>query len=233
MKWGIFILFLLASYVTMGQQQKQVHLDTTSQTLRAFPEASLDTYRQNDDFRYTVTEDSGISLWDRFWRWFWRWIDRMFERKGVADGTRIVIYGVSLALVVYAVYKFSGMDRRNLFRASGKDNIIFQESHENIYEMDLPQAIRQAEAEGNYRLALRLQYLKSLRTLADRKLIDYTPHKTNHEYARELTGTPYASSFSRVTLLYEFGWYGEFEITEEIYQRIRAIFDEHFQTLAS
>ena len=97
--------------------------------------------------------------------------------------------------------------------------------------MDLPTAIRQAEEEGNYRLALRLQYLNSLRKLSDRNLINYAINKTNHDYARELIGTPYADSFARVTFLYEFGWYGEFDVTREMYEKISGIFAEHFQLI--
>jgi hypothetical protein len=232
MRWMLTIWILLGTMM-IANAQKVLVKDSAVITSRALPDGVLDTYRQNDDFRYKINEEKGRSLWDRFWSRFWRWIDETFKNKGVQKGTEFVIYALAIGLILYAIYKFSGMERRNLFRSSKSSGIVFTESNEDIREMDLPTAIRQAEDEGNYRLALRLQYLNSLRKLSDRNLINYAINKTNHDYARELTGTPYADSFARVTILYEFGWYGEFEVTREMYDKIRSIFAEHLQLIQS
>jgi hypothetical protein len=232
MRWMLTIWILLCT-MTFANAQTPMVKDSAAVDLRVLPDAELDTYRKNDDFQYKINEEKGRSLWDRFWSWFWRWIDDAYKNKGVQNGTKFVIYTVAIGLILYAIYKFSGMERRNLFRAGKSSGIVFSESNEDIREMDLPTAIRQAEDEGNYRLALRLQYLNSLRKLSDRNLINYAINKTNHDYARELIGTPYADSFARVTLLYEFGWYGEFEVTREMYEKIRGIFAEHFQLIQS
>jgi hypothetical protein len=219
--------------MTFANAQTPMVKDSAAVDLRVLPDAELDTYRKNDDFQYKIYEEKGRSLWSRFWSWFWRWIDDTYENKGVQNGTKFIIYTVAIGLILYAIYKFSGMERRNLFRSGKSSAIVFKESNEDIREMDLPTAIRQAEEEGNYRLALRLQYLNSLRKLSDRNIINYAINKTNYDYARELTGTPYANSFARVTLLYEFGWYGEFEVTREMYDKIRSIFAEHLQLIQS
>jgi hypothetical protein len=232
MRWMLTIWILLGTMMIANAQNALVK-DSAIITSRALPDGVLDTYRQNDDFQYKINEEKGRSLWDRFWSRFWRWIDETFKNKGVQKGTEFVIYALAIGLILYAIYKFSGMERRNLFRSSKSSGIVFTESNEDIREMDLPTAIRQAEDEGNYRLALRLQYLNSLRKLSDRNLINYAINKTNHDYARELTGTPYADSFARVTILYEFGWYGEFEVTREMYDKIRSIFAEHLQLIQS
>lgn len=232
MRWMLTIWILLCTMMFANAQTSMVK-DSAAVDLRVLPDGVLDTYRQNDDFHYKINEEQGRSLWDRFWSWFWRWIDDAYKNKGVQKGTEFVIYAIAIGLILYAIYKFSGMERRNLFRSGKSSAIVFKESNEDIREMDLPTAIRQAEEEGNYRLALRLQYLNSLRKLSDRNVINYTINKTNHDYARELIGTPYADSFARVTLLYEFGWYGEFEVTREMYDKIRSIFVEHFQLIQS
>ncbi|TAH00993.1 MAG: DUF4129 domain-containing protein [Sphingobacteriales bacterium] len=232
MRWMLTICFLLGTMMVANAQTPIVK-DSAVITSRVLPDGVLDTYRQNDDFHYKINEEKGRSLWDRFWSWFWRWIDDAFKNKGVQNGTRFVIYAVAIGLILYTIYKFSGMERRNLFRSAKSSGIVFTESNEDIREMDLPTAIRQAEDDGNYRLALRLQYLNSLRKLSDRNLINYAINKTNHDYAGELTGTPYADSFARVTILYEFGWYGEFEVTREMYDKIRSIFAEHLQLIQS
>lgn len=232
MRWMLTI-WILCFAMTGVNAQTSIVKDSVAMTSRVLPDGVLNTYRQNDDFHYKINEEKGRSLWDRFWSWFWRWIDDAYKNKGVQKGTEFVIYAVAIGLILYAIYKFSGMERRNLFRTGKSSAIVFSESNEDIREMDLPTAIRQAEEEGNYRLALRLQYLNSLRKLSDRNLINYAINKTNHDYARELIGTPYSESFARVTLLYEFGWYGEFEVTREMYEKISGIFAEHFQLIQS
>lgn len=230
MRWILTIGLFLCSMAVVNAQTA-LKKDSAAVNLRTLPDGTLNTYRQNDDFHYKVAEEQGRSLWSRFWSWFWRWIDNAYKNKGVQKGTKFVIYGIAIGLILYAIYKFSGMEKRNLFR-SGKTSVIdFKESNEDIREMDLPSAIRQAEEDGNYRLALRLQYLNSLSILSDRNIILYAINKTNHDYARELTGTRYADSFARVTLLYEFGWYGEFDVTRDMYEKIRSIFAEHNQLI--
>lgn len=232
MRWMLTI-WILCCTMTFTNAQTPMVKDSVIMRSRVMPDDALNTYRQNDDFHYKINDEKGRTLWDRFWTWFWRWVDDMYKKQGVKKGTEIIIYGVAVILIGYAIYKFSGMDRRNLFRSGKSSDIVFSEANEDIREMDLPTAIRQAEEEGNYRLALRLQYLNSLRKLSDRHLINYAINKTNHDYARELAGTPYADSFSRVTLLYEFGWYGEFEVNRDMYEKIRGIFAEHFQLIQS
>lgn len=232
MKWLLTILLSFLGIFPATAQPRPMAMDSTKPELREIRGAALDTYRQDEDFRYRTVQKE-LSLWDRFWLWFWRKVNAFFGRKGVQKGTEFFIYGAAILLILFAIYKFAGMDRRKLFRSSGKNSIDFTEAVEDIHAMDLPQAIRQAEEEGSYHLALRLQYLNSLRILSDRQLIRYAINKTNHDYALELAGTPYAKSFARVTLLYEFGWYGEFEVTKDMYEKIREIFRDHVQLLAS
>lgn len=232
MRW-LLTIWMICCTMTMANAQTPIVKDSAAVTVRSLPDAMLNKYRQNDDFHYKKNEERGRSLWNRFWSWFWRWIDDAYKNKGVQKGTDFVIYGLAIGLILYAIYKFSGMERRNLFRSGKTAGIVFTESNEDIRAMDLPAAIRQAEEEGNFRLALRLQYLNSLRQLYDRNLIHYAINKTNHDYARELTGSPYADSFARVTLLYEFGWYGEFEVSRDMYEKISSIFTEHNQLIQS
>lgn len=232
MRWMLMICLFLCA-VPAANAQTSISRDTSAVNVRTLPDDALNKYRQNNDFKYKIIEERSQSLWDRFWTWFWRWIDDAYENEGVLNGTKFIIYTIAFGLILYAIFKFSGMERRNLFRSGKSSAIVFKEVDQDIREMDFPSAIRQAEEAGNYRLALRLQYLNSLRSLSDRNIIQYAINKTNHDYARELTGTPYADSFARVTLLYEFGWYGEFDITRSMYEKISAIFAEHVQLIRS
>ena len=231
MKSLLLILMLQACFfMPVCAQNKKVVLDSSKVELITISDSSLSVYRADEDFIYKTEDDKSLSLWDRFWMWVWHTIDRATEKKSVRRGLNIAIWAASISLICYAIYRFTGMEKRYFFRSAEPAAIDFTES-EDLNNMDLPNAISEAEQGGNYRLALRLQYLRSLKQLSDRKLIDYTINKTNHDYARELAGTRYAESFSRITFLYEFGWYGEFEVDKAIYEQIREIFGAHEKLL--
>jgi Domain of unknown function (DUF4129) len=230
----IFLISILCSFsLPVIAQQRTVLIDSSSTNVISLSEKDLSAYRNNKEFNYKDDENKGLSIWDRFWIWFWDTIDKIFKKKSVRNGANIVVWTLSILLILYAIYRFTGMEKRYFFRSAEPTAINFKEAEEDIRNMDLPAAIAAAEKEGNYRLALRLQYLNSLKQLYEKKLIGYAINKTNHDYARELSGTGYAESFSRITLLYEFGWYGEFSVDGEMYRRIREVFESHQKLVQS
>ena len=93
-------------------------------------------------------------------------------------------------------------------------------------ESDFEIMIRQAVQSGNYRLAVRYQYLQTLHKLADKHLISLANDKTNYQYVREITNQNYQNDFAALTLNYEYVWYGEFAIEENIYRRMEAGFSQ-------
>jgi len=99
--------------------------------------------------------------------------------------------------------------------------------------VDFATRLAEAEAAGNWRLAVRLGYLQLLKTLSDNALINWQPDKTNHAYLAEL---PLAGTlrvdFREITRQFEFVWYGELALSGPLYERVRAG-QRAFQTLVS
>ena len=88
---------------------------------------------------------------------------------------------------------------------------------EDIFAVNYTTQIRGAEEAQNYRLAIRLQYLQTLKELAERKLIEYKYGVTNYDYVIALSGSEYAGEFRRLTRNFEYTWYGHFEPSAELY----------------
>ena len=82
--------------------------------------------------------------------------------------------------------------------------------------------LAEAEAAGNYRLALRLGYLQLLKLLSDQNLIRWQPDKTNHAYLAELPGEHLRAPFRELTRQFEYVWYGELPLPAGLYQQARA-----------
>ena len=106
-----------------------------------------------------------------------------------------------------------------------------QPTVENIFETDFENEIQKAIAEKNFRMAVRLLYLRSLRDLSDHNLIIYTPEKTNSDYLLQLAETSYYKSFFRLTRNFDYTWYGHFELSKERFSVIQNDFNSFQQQL--
>jgi hypothetical protein len=94
-----------------------------------------------------------------------------------------------------------------------------------IDRIEFVSEIDAAIARGDYRRASRLLYLRLLKQLSDAGRIVWKPEKTNHDYLRELGSNDLARSFARVTLLFDYIWYGDFHIDEPTFQQVRGAFE--------
>lgn len=94
-------------------------------------------------------------------------------------------------------------------------------SAENIFDIDYEQALKRAMAAHNYRLAIRLLYLQTLKDLAMRNLIQYKQERTNNDYLMQLFHTTFYKDFFRLTRNFEYAWYGQFPVSRVSFDVIR------------
>lgn len=99
-----------------------------------------------------------------------------------------------------------------------------EEMPEDIFAINYQKEIDKAVAAGNYRLAIRLQYLRLLKNMAERNIISYRQDKTNFEYLFEMQQRPYYKEFFSITRHYEYSWYGKFNVSSEAYAVIQSGF---------
>ena len=190
------------------------------------PAASrLQELRGQRDFQYReATPASTDSIWGRLLAWLFRQFGHIFDTKGGRVAWDTIVYGLMGALLVFAVLKLLQVDVTKLFgRAARSLPLAYETGQENIHELDFAEALAQAEAAGNLRLAVRLGYLQQLKHLTDRDLIDWQPDKTNQTYLRELEASrPSARpAFAELTRQFEYAWYGELPVPDALYQQVR------------
>ena len=104
--------------------------------------------------------------------------------------------------------------------------------HENINEMDFPKLIDEAVLKKQYRIAIRLQYLHTLKLLSEMKYIDWRINKTNLHYILEMQSKPSSAVFSSLTNIFDWVWYGDFSIQEMEYEQYRETFENYKKSLA-
>jgi hypothetical protein len=92
--------------------------------------------------------------------------------------------------------------------------------------MDLENLIEKSYHEKNYALAVRYLYLQLLKDLNARGFIKWRIDKTDDDYIQEIKDAVLKSGFKDLALLFEYVWYGEFPVDEDIFKSIRARFTD-------
>ena len=186
---------------------------------------------QEDDFMYERTE-ANSGWWTRFKQWlsdFFRDLFNLNDAGQASKATDIVlkIAGVIIfLLVIYFIFKAVMNDEGKWVfgKSSDKKLIPITDIENNIYAADFKQLIAEAENSQNYRLAIRYYYLWLLKGLTTSELIEYDVEKTNSDYFNEITNKQVQEEFSYTSYLYNYIWYGEFDVNEDQYIKAKSAF---------
>lgn len=227
-----FVIFLsftgFSAFSQIGSPvKKDVPLKNDSSTvaLRNFDLQKIKDYSLQKEFHYDDQTPAGASLWDRFWSWFWDLFSATLENKYSGTLIKYLVIVVVAVLVIFAVIKLIGLDL-NIFTGKSKAvEVPYDESLENIHEINFNEEIEKAVTSGNYRLAVRLLYLRSLKLLSDRALINWQPDKTNQAYVEELIDLERKQQFRVLTLQFEYIWYGDFPIDSTHFKGLKSSFE--------
>lgn len=199
--------------------------DSATVVLRTFDQQKIKDYAALKDFQYEEQLALNTSWWDRFWRWIWELINSTLENKYAGGFIKYLLIAIVVAVVIFVVVKFMGLDLKILTGKSKSVDVPYDESMENIHEINFNEEIDKAVRQGNYRLAVRLLYLRSLKVLSDSELISWQPEKTNQAYIDELIDEERKKDFKILTLQFEYIWYGDFSIEKESFGALKGNFD--------
>ena len=148
--------------------------------------------------------------------------------EGIGEVLKWLFYGILLVAVLLLIFKgnfnFSFSTNKSVdFEVTETSKI---ETAEQLQTIGYEGQIKRAEEEQNYRLAIRLHYLWTLKKLIDGNLISFHLRKTNMDYCQELKKSTVYDSFYNCTQFYNYVWFGEFSINQEIYNSVKATFNE-------
>jgi Domain of unknown function (DUF4129) len=229
---GVTFLILLATY-SFAQKTKTVAgsskaivvlQDSSAIIVRKPSEAQIEKYRTNRDYDYSRDTAPPQNPLAKFWVWIKQKLSDFFASKAYQSVWQYVILASLLALTVWLLYKSGFLGG---FAKTGRDyaeELGYETLMENIHELNFTDMIEEAIAQRNYRLAVRLYYLKTLKELTDRNLIKWQPTKTNRSYLYELSDLNLRSDFEQLTEQFEYVWYGEFEVSNSDFEQIQQDF---------
>lgn len=224
----LFFTFFLGLFVAnsvLGAKKNLslvIKTDTSKILVKSFNKAKLSKYKKDKDFNYKGTSINEPSALDLFWIWVWRNIELLFGRTPfVGSFLRYLFFIVAIVFLIFMVFKAIGIDTTMLLTGkSQKTNNVYNEVVENIFEIDFDAEIEKAISKNNFRLAVRMHYLKCLKQMSDKGLINWQENKTNANYLTELTNTDQKQLFSLLTKQFEYVWYGNFLIDKDGYYNI-------------
>ena len=188
------------------------NLFSKQNTKQSFSEESLEKFQDDKNFQYGEEP-----LPEKF--------EPRKKNTNLGGLMEILMYVAIVALIIVLIYLVSKNTVSKSSRKITSDEIP-ELVEKDITEVDFDELIKRTAASGDYRKAVRLLYLESLKTLNHKKWINWKPYKTNYEYQLELSGTKLQSSFDRLTYNFEYIWYGHFDIDQAVYQQLERGFKD-------
>ncbi len=206
----------------LAHAQNDIKTDSSKIVVNYFEHNIKERYPGND-FNYNINDSGGINLVQSLFRKLFRWLGDLFgvDIDFVDYRTlEIIVYGLLALGALYLVIKFLLQSPiSSVFKTEEQDIESFNYIEENINEVDFDTLIASALNTTNYRLATRYLYLKTLKVLSKKGIIDWHYDKTNSDYINEITNKTAKSNFKRVSYIYDYVWYGEFDINVDQFNR--------------
>jgi hypothetical protein len=136
----------------------------------------------------------------------------------------IFVLGV-IAAIVYGLFLLA---RENNFRwFSRRSKQIQQIEPDSLLQgpVDYDEAIRKYQAEGNYRFAIRYLFLRLIHSATDKNIIQIRDSTTNTDIGRAFGQHPLASQFRYLATAYEYIYFGDFNLSKEIFDSLKMKFE--------
>lgn len=213
--------------------QDVVQYDDARIEPQTITEDHLKTYKEDDAYDYIEVKQE-TTLWDKFKKWLRNFLIKFWESifgVGTASGFLYfmlkIFPWVLLAVLLFLLIRLFLKVKSNklITEDKAKNKVAFTEEEQIIKNEDINALINQAIAQGNYRLAVRYCYLQSLKYLTEKEMIDWQPQKTNTDYLAELSKSQLQKGFANITKIYDYVWYGEFNIDAAKFESLKLNFE--------
>ena len=222
------LLFVGFSSTAFGYST--IHGDTSEwvNEHRQLDEERLNEYKGLPAYNYNENPKHNINIISRLWNMF---LDRLAEMLNVSDRALVktliyIIMGLAVAGLIYHLSgtQISGMlKKKSDSTLTGEVTLLDGESP--IEKID--SGILHAENTDNFRLAIRLQFLKSIKLLDLAQLISWKPEATNYQLLNSIKKETIREEMVPLLDIYEHLWYGEYPVHDRSnYEGYKIHFDK-------
>jgi hypothetical protein len=223
-KYIAFIFFCLLLKTATGQE---TDTEPYHSELRAVPDSVTGKMKNDRDFLYA--NDPSY------------WVEKQPEPSPFASFLakiarspllKWVMYSFLAAVILFVLYQVMVVNNFFFFSKRFRSKKGEPETHDEELNADnIDQKLNEAVAAGDYRLAIRYLYLKTLYLLNEKKLIALQSQATNHEYLLQMQKQEAAKDFRKLTQVYEYVWYGEYRPSDDQFNTIQTNFKHFFSRI--
>lgn len=225
MKLKLFYFFLFAIYFSFSQT-----IDSLSYQTRKFN--NLKEKYSSEDFNYNEKiSDVNSSAWERFWSAVGNFFEQLFNfgnSEKTLSGLELLMRILAVLIILFVIYMIVKIIINKeggwIFSSSERKIKVINDVIENIHTIDFKTIINNALLNNNYRLAIRYYYLWLLKSLSDKGAIEWDIEKTNSDYLSEIQSEDLKKDFRFLSYVYEYSWYGEFEINKTDFSKTETAF---------
>lgn len=133
--------------------------------------------------RELITPEMNVFEWIS--RQFGELLRKIFGSHFAEEYSGLILVCIAILLLLLIVW-FVYRKRPELFMVSHKNALPYTVEEDTIYGVDFPGGIAEALSRQNYREAVRLLYLQTLKQLSDAERIDWQLYKTPTQYINEV-----------------------------------------------
>ena len=206
----------------INSSHSSIQYDSSNIVVRSVDSTKIKAYLKDKDFKYFEDPESTMTLWERLMEWLKRQFAKLTEYESYGTTRNILIYILIAFAVIAIVFGIYRSDVKGFFFPNKNINELnVSETLEDIHSIDYERMIEDAIANKNYRYAVRLNYLRSLKALAEKEMIIWKYDKTNREFIRDIKQLILKSKFENITTDFEAIWYGGFEIDYSSYLNLQ------------
>jgi hypothetical protein len=138
-----------------------------------------------------------------------------------------ILAGATVLFILYRLFLSNGLFIRN--REAKTVQEITEEQHVADVQ-DFDALVKQSYRQGDYRMAVRWLFLKTIRQLGDKGLLQPSPDKTNYQYVQQIEAGK-KNEFASLVLHYEYVWFGHVSISREQYEQVEQRFQVFFNKI--
>ncbi|MFC4477524.1 DUF4129 domain-containing protein [Flavobacterium chungangensis] len=253
----LFILsFLLCCSISQAQDSIPITEDPPKITAIKYTEkdiqidsGTVETKHFEKNFKKKYTDKEFIyeykapekNWWDHFKHWLARLIFNLFNFSSVKTSLnfvvilfRIIAVLVVIVLIYFIAKALTKQEGRWIFgKNANKKTLFYSDAEKNIHLLDFEKLIRESIEAGERRIAIRYYYLWLLKVMAQNNYIEWDIEKTNSDYLYELYNPAHKEEFTYLSYLYNYIWYGEFEIDDVTFRKTENRFKKALKTFGN
>ncbi|MBL4624494.1 MAG: hypothetical protein JKY42_05080 [Flavobacteriales bacterium] len=149
------------------------------------------------------------------------------------SGLKYLFYFVVLVLIVIIIVRVLANLNGNPTLSGSKITVeTIHEIEDKILKIDLDKLLKEAIHANNLEVALRINFLIIIKTLAENNEIEWTQEKTNWEYYSELKTKTLQQEFKLVVNNFELVWYGERKVNQQEFLTLKSYYDSFIKKIA-